>query len=120
MRLPRDRNLQGAAMNYYGQAEGVAQSIVRAFEDANSLPKPLAQIFIHRKDGSHFSKWSWGNQLLVILRGYTDARGFNQWRESSRNVKRGEKAFHILGPVKKKITEKETGDERSIVVGFKG
>jgi len=107
-------------MNYYGQAEGVAQSIVRAFEDANSLPKPLAQIFIHRKDGSHFSKWSWGNQLLVILRGFSDARGFNQWHDVGRWVKKGEKAFHILGPVKKTIVDKETGEEKSIVVGFKG
>jgi antirestriction protein ArdC len=107
-------------MNFYGQAEGVAQSIVRAFEDANTLPKPLAQIFIHRKDASHFSKWSWGNQLLVILRGFTDARGFQQWNAVGRFVRKGEKAFHILGPVKKKITDKETGEEKSIVVGFKG
>ena len=107
-------------MNFYGQAEGIAQSIVRAFEDANSLPKPLAQIFIHRKDASHFSKWSWGNQLLVILRGFSDARGFQQWHDVGRWVKKGEKAFHILGPVKKKITDKETGEEKSIVVGFKG
>ena len=93
---------------------------MRAFEDANYLPKPLAQIFIHRKDASHFSKWSWGNQLLVILRGFTDARGFQQWHDVGRWVKKGEKAFYILGPVKKKITDKETGEEKSIVVGFKG
>src|ERR1035441_4019808 len=110
----------GSQMNFYGQAEGVAQSIVRAFEDANNLPKPLAQIFIHRKDAAHFAKWSWGNQLLVILRGFSDARGFNQWREVGRWVRKGEKALFILGPVKKKITDKETGEEKSIVVGFKG
>jgi hypothetical protein len=107
-------------MNFYGQAEGVAQAILRAFEDANNLPKPLAQIFIHRRDASHFSKWSWGNQLLVILRGFTDARGFQQWHDVGRWVKKGEKAFYILGPVKKTITDKETGEEKSIVVGFKG
>ena len=107
-------------MNYYGRAVGIAQSIVRAFEDANSLPKPLAQIFIRRKDASHFSKWSWGNQLLVILRGFTDARGFQQWRDVGRWVKKGEKAFYILGPIKKKIIDKETSEEKSIVVGFKG
>jgi hypothetical protein len=120
MRLARSRTVLGGAMNYYGQAEGVAHSIVRAFEDANSLPKPLAQIFIHRKDASHFSKWSWGNQLMVILRGFSDARGFHQWHEVGRWVKKGEKAFYILGPVKKKSTDKQTGEEKSIVVGFKG
>ena len=35
-------------------------------------------------------------------------------------VRKGEKAFYILGPLKKKITDKETGEEKSIVVGFKG
>jgi hypothetical protein len=77
-------------------------------------------LLIHRKDAAHFAKWSWGNQLLVILRGFTDARGFAQWLEVGRWVKKGEKAFYILGPVKKKLIDKETGEERSIVVGFKG
>jgi antirestriction protein ArdC len=107
-------------MAFFGHAKAAAESILRAFEDANNLPKPLTQIFIHRKDASHFSKWSWGNQLLVILRGFTDARGFQQWNAVGRFVRKGEKAFHILGPVKKKITDKETGEEKSIVVGFKG
>ena len=107
-------------MGFYGHAEAAAQKIVQAFEDANNLPKPLAQIFIHRKDAAHFSKWSWANRLLVILRGFTDARGFQQWQDVGRRVKKGEKALYILGPVKKKITDKETGEEKSIVVGFKG
>src|SRR5436853_1118298 len=89
-------------MAFYGHAEAAAQKILRAFEDANSLPKPLAQVFIRRKDSPHCRKWSWANQLLVVIHGYTDARGFNQWQEVGRNVKRGERAFYILGPVKKK------------------
>jgi N-terminal domain of anti-restriction factor ArdC len=107
-------------MGFHGQAEAAAQKIVRAFENANSLPKPLAQIFIRRKDSLHSRKWSWGNQLLVILSGYSDARGFRQWREVGRSVKAGEKALFILGPVKRKVKDKDTGDEKVIVVGFKG
>ena len=57
---------------------------------------------------------------MVILRGYTDARGFNQWLEVGRWVRKGEKAFYILGPVKKNIIDKETNEEITIVVGFKG
>jgi antirestriction protein ArdC len=56
----------------------------------------------------------------VILNGYTDARGFRQWQEVGRQVKKGEKAFYILGPISKKVTDKDTGEERVIVVGFKG
>ena len=107
-------------MGFFGHAEVAAQKILRAFEDINSLPKPLAQIFIRRNDSPHCRKWSWGNQLLVILHGFTDARGFRQWEQVGRSVKKGAKAFHILGPVTKKWRNEETGEEKVIVVGFKG
>ena len=106
-------------MNFYGKAEAAVQGILRAFEDANSLPKPLAQLFIRRKDRPHSRKWSWGNRLLTILHGFSDARTFLQWQEVGRSVKKGEKAFHILAPVTKKF-EDEGGEETVVVVGFKG
>ncbi len=106
-------------MGFYGQAEAVAQKIVRLFEDAGSLPKPLAQVFIRRRDRPHCRGWSWGNQLLVILNGYSDARGFRQWQEVGRHVKMGERAFLILGPVTKRLRDEDTGEESVIVVGFK-
>jgi hypothetical protein len=43
----------GTAMGFYGQAEAAAQKIVRLFEDTSSLPRPLAQVFIRRKDRPH-------------------------------------------------------------------
>ncbi len=107
-------------MPNYGQAEAAAQKIVRAFEDTNSLPNPLAQVFIRRKDSTHCRNWSWGNQLLVVLNGYTDARGFRQWEQVGRKVKKGEKAFYILGPLTTKVRNEETGEEKVIVFGFKG
>ncbi len=56
-------------MGFYGKAQAAAQRILRAFEDINSLPKPLAKVFIRRKNAPHCRKWSWGNQLLVVLNG---------------------------------------------------
>jgi N-terminal domain of anti-restriction factor ArdC len=107
-------------MGFYGQAEAAAQKIVRLFEDANSLPAPLAQVFICRHDSGHCRKWSFGNQLLVVLNGFTDARTFNQWQEIGRNVKKGEKAFYILAPVTKKVKDKNTDEEKVIMCGFRG
>src|SRR5215813_5207722 len=106
-------------MGFYGQAEAAAQKIVRLFEDTNSLPAPLAQVFIRRKGHPHCRKWSWGNQLLVVLHGFTDARGFRQWEQVGRKVKKGERAFYILGPVSKKLVDEDTGEERTIIVGFR-
>ena len=106
-------------MGFYGQAEAAAQAILHAFEDTNSLPRPLARIFINRNGDQHCRKWSWGNRLLVILKGYSDARGFRQWEQAGRRVKKGEKAFHILAPVTRTVVD-AAGEERAVVVGFKG
>ena len=43
--------------------------------------------------------WSFRNRLLMLLQGTEDARGFRQWREAGRSVKRGAKAIHILAPL---------------------
>jgi len=103
---------------FFGQAKAAAATIVAAFQDTNSLPKPLSQVFIHRH--AHYRKWSWGNQLLVALHGYTDARTFKQWKEHGRQVKKGEKAFFILAPMKKKVVDKDTQEEKTVIYGFKG
>jgi len=106
-------------MRFVNKAEEAAQDILRAFESPNDLPKPLAQIFVHRRDGAPCRKWSWRNQLIVALRGHTDARGFRQWEEVGRRVKKGERAFRILSPLVQKVVEGD-GEERLAVYGFRG
>ena len=105
----------------YRKAEDAAQRVLDAFKVGN-LPKPLAAIFIRRNDDSPCREWSWSNQFIVALAGYSDARGFRQWEQVGRKVKKGEKAFPILCPCVRKRTEKneETGkeEERSYVYGF--
>jgi hypothetical protein len=54
-------------------------------------------------------KWSAMNQLMVMLAHTIDARGYNQWQQVGRQVKRGAKAIHILVPcIAKK--ENEAGE----------
>jgi hypothetical protein len=107
-------------MKFYGKAEESAKVILEAFRSPNSLPTPLAQVFIHRKDNVPCRAWSWRNQLLVALQGYKDARGFRQWEEVGRWVKKGERAFYILSPLSKKVEDAKTGEEKTVVYGFKG
>lgn len=106
-------------MNFYGKANLAAKEILKAFEHPESLPAPLANIFIHRGDDVPCRKWSLRNQLLVALHGHLDARGFRQWEAVGRNVKKGEKAFYILAPVTKSWKDEETGEEKIVVLGFK-
>ena len=68
--------------------------------------------------------WSLSNRVLCLLSGTADARGYRQWKESGRQVRKGEKAFNILEPcrAKRKGIDAETGEEteRMITFGFRG
>jgi hypothetical protein len=83
---------------FYGKAEEAANRIVDSFRSGN-LPKSLAPVFIRRNDDIPCRKWSWNNQLITALAGHDDARGFRQWKQVGRSVKKGEKSFSILAPV---------------------
>jgi hypothetical protein len=107
-------------VNLSGKAAETANDILRAFENPNSLRAPIATIFIWRKDASPCRSWSWRNQLIAALHGHTDARGFRQWLEVGRCVKKGEKAFFILSPCMKKVEDKDTGEEKVALAGFRG
>jgi hypothetical protein len=107
-------------MNLFGKAAEAADVILRAFENPASLPTPLATIFIHRKDDCPCRSWSWGNQLIAALHGHSDARGYRQWELAGRTVKHGEKAFYILSPCVKPITDQDTGEKKNLLYGFKG
>lgn len=107
-------------MRLLNKAEEAAGDILGAFQKPNELPEPLAQVFIHRKDGSPCRDWSWRNQLIVAIRGHREARGFRQWERAGRKVRKGETAFRILSPLAKKTIDEESGEERTAIYGFRG
>lgn len=103
-------------------AADTARRIVEQFQNPAALPKKLAALFIDNIAARHSAGYSWGNQFLVMLHGYTDAAGFNQWRDMGRTVKKGETAFRILKPyiVKAETKNARTGETetRAIPKGF--
>jgi len=109
-------------MKYYGKAEQVANSILSAFESGD-IPSKLQTVFIRRNDDIPCRYWSWNNQLLTAFKNTNDARGFRQWQDVGRKVKKGAKAFFILGPCKAKkiVIDPETGKEKDgfFIYGFK-
>ncbi len=106
-----------------GRANEAAIAILDAFRHPEQLPAKMASIFIHRNDLSPCRKWSWSNQFITAIHGHSDARGFRQWREVGRHVKKGEKGFAILVPLCKKIgeTTNDKGEKEPSyrVYGFK-
>lgn len=71
-------------------------------------------------DGSAIpcSSWSAMNRFFISLTGTLDARGYRQWQEVGRNVKKGAKAVYILVPCFGK-KEVEGGDEVEVLKFFK-
>lgn len=111
-------------MKFYGKAEAIAIKIIEAFE-AGSVPKALAQVFIKRA-GRHCDGYSWMNQMLVALSGWSDAMGYGAkdkssgWLSVGRQVRKGEKCTYILAPCVRKIDDpKADGGKRSIIYGFR-
>jgi hypothetical protein len=106
-------------------AEQALADVLELFTDPEKLPTAIAQTTIARLSGdSPMGGWSLPNQLLCIMAGTTDARGFRQWEEAGRHVTRGSRALRILAPRTRKIreTDEQTGEkvERTIVTGFLG
>lgn len=98
-------------------------TILKMFNDDN-LEKVARAVF--KGDAIPSDKWSFLNRILMYLNDTEDARGFKQWQQAGRYVKRGSKAFHILAPVFKKITAEKIsetgkieGEEKQILAGFR-
>lgn len=101
-----------------------ASRLLGMFE-TGMMPEAIARTMIRREAGDSrpCDEWSLGNQILMISQGSMDARGFKQWNEVGRHVKKGAKAIHILGPVTKTVKkideETEEAVEKVFIKGFR-
>lgn len=96
-------------MSRTDRVAAVAQQILDAFESGD-LPPALAQVLITRDFDCPAASWSYRNRLLVALAGHHDARGFRQWQEVGRSVRKGEKAFYILAPVMRRVRSNDQAE----------
>jgi len=72
------------------------------------------------------SRYSLNNQLLLAVACWrrqispTYVAGYRWWAEHGYQVRKGEKALRILGPVRRTVEDEATGERRLVVVGFRG
>ncbi|HBG27651.1 MAG: hypothetical protein A2Y10_10385 [Planctomycetes bacterium GWF2_41_51] len=107
-------------MNDTNKAKACLQKIVDLFKSGN-IPKALAVATIPPQKGIPSGKWSISNRILQFLSDTSDARGFRQWEQAGRNIKKGAKALYILGPRSRIVKETDGNDqeiEKTIVTGF--
>ena len=94
-------------------------SILEAFESGN-IPEAIAHSMFPIPDLPS-SNWSVLNRINIFLSRTTDARGFRQWNNVGRHVKRGAKAIYILVPrmIKREIaSETDETREEEVLSGF--
>ena len=99
----------------YANVKKVLTGILDRFKSGD-IPQAIAYSVFPIPDIPS-AKWSLLNRTLMFFAGTQDARGFKQWAKADRCVKKGAKAFHILGPRFKK-TETKEGDEKTLLIGF--
>ncbi len=92
-------------------------SIVRRFKEGD-IPEAIAYATFPIPN-IPAAKWSLLNRMMMVFAGTSDARGFRQWKEVGRYVKKGSKSFTILAPrFVRKEPENEEEEPKSILVGF--
>ncbi|MEX0895673.1 MAG: ArdC family protein [Patescibacteria group bacterium] len=65
------------------------------------------------------NKWSLSNKILAYLQAdELDCRGFKQWQEAGRQVKKGSRAVYILSPRLVKQEDEKEQEKKSVCVGF--
>lgn len=124
----KERNIMKKEIASNAKNDAIVKSAVDQLLDmfrTGQLPEKVAFSIIHRHAGDVIpsDKWSIGNRVLQMLQGTADARGFKQWQEVGRYVRKGSHAIHILAPLTYKVKEKDekTGEEteKVIVKGYR-
>lgn len=95
------------------EVQTVLQDIVTKFQNGD-IPECVAYATFPVPD-IPAKKWSFLNRTIMFMSGTMDARGFRQWQQAGRFVKKGSRCFYILAPM---IYKKKNEDEE-VVRGFK-
>ena len=96
------------------KAETALAKVVEQFQSGDI--SPFVEITrIELPPDAPARKWSWGNRTLALATtGQLDCRGYRQWQQIGRQVKKGTTAGFIFAPITRKVTEADpkTGQER--------
>ena len=90
--------------------------IIASFERGD-IPEAIAYSMFPISDIPS-AKWSLLNRTIMFLAGTLDARGFRQWKQAGRYVKKGTKSFRILVPCFVKTENEENGEVENSLRGF--
>lgn len=110
-------------MNLSSKAKKSLDEVLEKFREGD-LPEKIAETVIEG-EGKPSHNWSLLNKIIMLANETSDARGYKQWQKVDRHVKKGSKAFHIIGPTlvtEEKEVKNEDGEmkieKEKKLVGF--
>ena len=107
-------------MTFSKRAEESMRKVLQQFKSGDL--SPITRVArIQLSEDAPSSKWSLANRVLAYVQsGELDCRGFRQWEQVGRLVKKGERAVHILRPVmvRKRKEDSEELEEKYACIGF--
>jgi hypothetical protein len=106
-------------MKLSDKAKESLQVVIQKFQAGDLSPLVDVVMLARRPDDTMpAARWSLGNRVLAYVQsgGQLDCRGFRQWEQVGRKVKKGGRGVFILAPSTIKIEQDGEADVR--VVGF--
>lgn len=105
-------------MKLSAKAQKAMDKVVSKFESGDL--SPIVQVArIKRDPDAPSAKWTFSNQVMAYAQSDSiDCRGYRQWQEAGRQVRKGEMASFILGPLTVK-DDKASDPKARKLVGFR-
>ena len=107
-------------MKLSDKAQASINKVIEQFKSGDLSPiSTVARIKVD--PSAPVYKWSLSNKVLAFVQaGELDCRGFRQWQEVGRSVRKGSKAVYIFRPHTIKVKEEDSGEDlqKSVCVGF--
>ena len=107
-------------MKLSDKAQEALDQVVEQFKSGDLSPiVDLARI---QRQGEPIpsEQWTLSNRVLALIQtGSMDCRGYRQWQKVNRHVRKGERAAYILAPLMLQVEDKDTGEQRQILRGFR-
>jgi hypothetical protein len=100
-------------------AQAALDKVVEQFKSGDL--SPIVEIARIQRNGDAIpsDRWTLSNRVLAYVQsGCMDCRGYRQWQEVGRHVKRGSRAVYILAPILVKV-KNEDGEEVEVLKGFR-
>jgi hypothetical protein len=106
-------------MKLSGKAQTALDRVVERFKSGDLSPL-VAVAMLRRDPPLPWDTWSYANRVCTYVQssGSSDLRGWAQWKEAGRYVRKGSKAAYLIIPRTRTDENKETGEKEQHLVGW--